>query len=199
MIDSMFGPRWAALLEAARAGSSVALGEILETCRPYLLLVASRELPKELQAREGASDLVQESLCHALKGFEDFAGGTEEEWRGWLRRILLNNLVNLTRRHSGAAKRQAGRERALEDNGALQLIDAALSPSKEVVRQEESEQLWQRLRELPENYRRVLVLRYQDGQSFEQIGAALDLTPNAARKLWLRAMQRLKRDWETPP
>jgi RNA polymerase sigma-70 factor (ECF subfamily) len=46
-------------LPAARAGSREALGEVLEACRGYLLLLAQEELDPALQAKGGASDLVQ--------------------------------------------------------------------------------------------------------------------------------------------
>src|SRR5262245_15977187 len=44
-------------LAAARDGSDAALGELLEGFRNYLLLVADRELPGDLRAKGGASDL----------------------------------------------------------------------------------------------------------------------------------------------
>ena len=47
---------------------------------------------------------------------------------------------------------------------------------------------------LPEDYRRVIELRYREGLSFEEIGAILERTPNSARKLWARAIERLKSD-----
>ena len=48
--------RW---LAQARAGSQEALGQALEACRGYLLLVARREMGADLQAKGGESDLVR--------------------------------------------------------------------------------------------------------------------------------------------
>ena len=45
---------------------------------------------------------------------------------------------------------------------------------------------------MPDDYPLVLLLRYREGRSFEDIGRLLELTPNAARKLWLRAVKRLQ-------
>src|SRR5215470_14425159 len=99
--------RW---LPAARTGSAEALGRLLEGCRGYLLLVAQRELAPDLQAKGGASDLVQETLLDALRDFPRFQGTSEAEVLAWLRRLLLNNLVSFTRRYRDAGKRQIGRE-----------------------------------------------------------------------------------------
>ena len=52
-------------LAAARAGSREALGRVLESCRGYLLLIAQQELDPALQARGGASDLVQQTFLEA--------------------------------------------------------------------------------------------------------------------------------------
>jgi hypothetical protein len=43
-------------LAAARAGSREALGQALQACRGYLLLLAERELDADLRAKGGASD-----------------------------------------------------------------------------------------------------------------------------------------------
>ena len=52
-------------LEAARQGSPDALGQVLEYCRPYLLAVANEQLETDLQAKAGASDLVQDTFVEA--------------------------------------------------------------------------------------------------------------------------------------
>src|SRR5215472_9511436 len=101
------------LLEAARAGSREALGQALETCRNYLLLVAGRQLDPDLYAKGGASDLVQETFLEAQRDFARFQGNSEGELLAWLRQILLNNVANFARRYRDTAKRAVGREVAV--------------------------------------------------------------------------------------
>jgi RNA polymerase sigma-70 factor (ECF subfamily) len=67
------------------------------------------------------------------------------------------------------------------------------------VAHEEAEALRRALERLPEDYRLALLLRYQEQRSFDDIGRLLDLSPNAARKLWLRAVRRLQQEVEEPP
>src|SRR5205814_6556278 len=88
-------PQW---IEAARHGSPDALGQVLEYCRPYLLAVANEELEPDLQAKAGASDLVQDTFVEAHRGFGGFRGRNEEALLTWLRKILLHNLADF-RRH----------------------------------------------------------------------------------------------------
>ena len=102
------------LLAAARAGSHEALGQVLEACRGYLLLLARRELAPDLQAKGGASDLVQETFLEAQRDFASFRGDTEAELAGWLRQILLNNLATYSRHFRETAKRRLACEISLE-------------------------------------------------------------------------------------
>src|SRR6516225_2042707 len=90
-------PEAAPNLAAACAGSREAVGQALEACRGYLLLIAQRELGPQLQAKGGASDLVQETLLEACRDFARFQGDSEAELLQWLRRLLLNNLADFTR------------------------------------------------------------------------------------------------------
>jgi RNA polymerase sigma-70 factor (ECF subfamily) len=186
-------------LPAARAGSPEALGQLLDAYRAYLQLIAERELSPQLQAKGGASDLVQETLLDAVRGFEHFHGNSVEELRKWLRRLLLNNLVSFARRYRGAGKRQVAREVALEagdssgERGGGLAADTP-SPSARAMASEQAAAIARALERLPDDYRRVLLLRYQEERSFEEIGRLMDLTPNAARKLWLRAFKRLQQE-----
>jgi RNA polymerase sigma-70 factor (ECF subfamily) len=189
-------------LAAARAGSPAALGEVLEAYRHYLLVIATGELDSDLQAKAGASDLVQDTFLEAQQDFAQFHGDSDAELRAWLRRLLLNNVANFTRGYR-AGKRQVGREVALEpgnasDAPAGQVPADISSPSGQAAAHEQAEALQQALERLPEDYRRVLLWRYEEQRSFDDIAQQLCCTPNAARKLWARALQRLEQELEAP-
>jgi RNA polymerase sigma-70 factor (ECF subfamily) len=186
--------RW---LEAARGGSAEALGRLLEGCRRYLLLVANRQLGPELQAKGGASDLVQETFLNAQQHFDGFHGHTEGELLAWLRCILLNQLANFARRYQGTGKRRADREVSIDTDSAADglrehLRTDSISPSGHARRHEQAELLEQALARLPEVVRQVIRWRHQEQMSFEEIGMHLNRSPEAARKLWARAIQQLR-------
>jgi RNA polymerase sigma-70 factor (ECF subfamily) len=185
-------------LAAARAGSTDALGQALEGCRAYLLLIAHQELDPALRGKAGASDLVQETLADAVHDFERFEGTSADELRRWLRRLLLNNLVSFIRRYRDADKRDLAREVPLDTETQSDpergLASTAPSPSKRAMRQEQARAIQQALARLPEEYRQVLLLRFQEDLSFEEIGQRLQLSPNAARKRWARALKRLQQE-----
>jgi RNA polymerase sigma-70 factor (ECF subfamily) len=189
-----------ACLAAARAGSREALGQALETCRRYLLLVAQRQLGSDLQAKGGASDLVQETFLEAQRDFAQFTGTSEAELLAWLARLLLNNLGNFTRRYRTTSKRAVAREVALQVDGSSNAPGNGLAapgptPSGQAMGREQARALYQALERLPDEYRQVLTLRFLQGQSFEEIGRQMDRSPDAARKLWSRALERLREEW----
>jgi RNA polymerase sigma-70 factor (ECF subfamily) len=183
------------MLDAARAGSSEALGRLLEEYQNYLLLVAHREIGDDLRAKAGASDIVQETFLEAQRDFHRFVGSTPGEFRGWLRRLLLNNMANVARRYTGTGKRDPRREVVLERDDSstgMQLTDALPTPSRILVAEEEQRELLDAIHRLPDHYRDAILLRHRDGMSYAEIGEKLGRTPEAVRKLWARAVELLQ-------
>ena len=186
-------------LPAAQAGSREALGQIMEACRAYLLLIAQEELDPALQAKCGASDLVQQTFLEAQRDFARFHGNSSS-LLAWMRRLLLNNLANF-RRDYRRDKRRVTREVSLPAGDSSSwweggLRSASPSPSVAVMRREQSQALEQALQRLPEDYRHVVHLRYREEQSFEAIAERMQRSPNAVRKLWARAIERLQQEME---
>src|SRR5262249_22748709 len=103
-------------LSAARAGSREALGRALQAYRHYLLEIARDEIDRALQAKGGASDLVQETFLEASRAFPRFRGQSAPELRAWLRAMLLRHVAKHGRRYRTTLKRRVGAEVAL---GAL--------------------------------------------------------------------------------
>jgi RNA polymerase sigma-70 factor, ECF subfamily len=191
-------------LAEARAGSPESLGRALEACRGYLLLVANGELAEDLRAKGGASDLVQETLLEAYRDFPRFQGESEGALLAWLRRLLLNNLVDFTRQYRGTGKRRLECEAALaagDTAAGTGGVPAAAgpSPSSAAAAGERAEAVRRVLERLPADYRRVIELRCREGRPFAEVGRALGLTENATCKLYLRALARVREELGEPP
>jgi RNA polymerase sigma-70 factor (ECF subfamily) len=159
-------------LPAARAGSREALGQVLEACRAYLLRIANEGVPADVQAKGGASDLVQETFLEAHRDFARFQGNTEAELLAWLRCLLLNNVSNFARGYRATGKRQVGREVPLAGGdsstaGEAGFVANTSSPSMEAMAREKAEAVARALERLPEDYRRVITLRNQERREFD--------------------------------
>jgi RNA polymerase sigma-70 factor (ECF subfamily) len=190
---------FAHLLADARAGSREALGRLWLECRNYLLLVANKNLDPTLAAKMNPSDVVQETFLEAQRDFAQFGGTREDELRAWLCRILTNNIANATRLFHGTDKRDVDREVRLAadsdaERPARDLLLDTPSPSDHAVAREEQTALQQALARLPDHYRQVLRLRYDDDMTFAAIGAVMGCSEEAARKLWARAVDSLAQE-----
>jgi RNA polymerase sigma-70 factor (ECF subfamily) len=190
------------LITKARRGSKSSLGSLLQQYRNYLFVLAATQINKRLQPRVSPSDVVQETMLRAHKNFGQFRGTTERELLAWLRQILVNNLAKFVEQHMLAARRDVRREVSIERLGAaleqstIQL--AALlpasgkSPSMAVQQREEAVVLADRLAQLSDDYREVLVLRNLQGLPFEEIASRINRSVGATRMLWLRAIEKLR-------
>src|SRR5947207_1711486 len=148
------------LLEEARAGEGVALGQLFELYRRYLTLLARVQIGQRLQGKVDAADLVQETFLDAHRAFPTFRGTTEGQLANWLRQILAAKLADMMRRYLGTQGRDVRLERelgeafdrssALLDRG---LVAAGSSPSQQASRREQSILLADALEQLPDDYR----------------------------------------------
>jgi RNA polymerase sigma-70 factor (ECF subfamily) len=187
------------LIKRARGGDESALGELLQLYRPYLMLLARLKADRQLQAKLDDSDLVQDTCLSAHRDFADFRGASEPEFTAWLREIMAHVAANWARDHR-RQRRDVRRERQLHyllDQSSLMLeralVDPDPSPSQSAVRRERAVLLANALDELPDDYREVLVLRELEGKSLDEVAEAMGRTPNAAQKLWARALVQLRR------
>ncbi len=60
------------------------------------------------------------------------------------------------------------------------------------AREEDVTRVAERLAELPDHYREVIVLRTVEGLPFEEIARRMGKNSAAVRQLWTRAIRRLK-------
>jgi RNA polymerase sigma-70 factor (ECF subfamily) len=186
-------------LAEARAGAREAFGNLWEDCRNYLLAVANKNLEADLRAKVNPSDLVQDTFLEAQRDFARFRGDHEEELLAWLGRILHHNIANVTQHYKGTQKSNVGREVPLAGPGGAGpgVQDVALdtpTPGGRAMAREDLAALERARARLPEEYREVLRLRYEEDLSFPEIGARMGCSEEAARKRFVRAVDRLRKE-----
>jgi RNA polymerase sigma-70 factor, ECF subfamily len=189
------------LLVELRHGHQESLAILLDLYRPYLLATARARLEDRLKAKAGPSDLVQETLIeanHAWQRLEE-KPKTEEEFRLWLRNILMAQFKALRRRYYRAQRRSLSREWSLDDDESKHLVERLVAdhsdtPSGRFDRKMAIERLEGALGRLAPAYRQIILWRNRDGWQFAKIGARMNRSTDAARMLWGRAMRQLKKE-----
>jgi RNA polymerase sigma-70 factor (ECF subfamily) len=191
------------LLPKALAGDAPALGQLLEYYRHYLTVLARVQISRQARAKAGASDVVQETFLNAYRKFDQFRGRTEGELVAWLRAILATCVVNYVHRHYARHRRDVRLERSMNDplDESAHLLDKAFvasqsSPSQIAVRREQVVQFANALERLPQSYRNVILLRHVQGLPFAEVARRLEKTVDAVQKLWVRGLDRLRRELE---
>ncbi len=188
------------LLNRAKAGDAAALDDLLAQCRDPLRRTVDLRLDRQLARREDASDIVQKVLFDASRRFQDYLADPKMPFHVWLRHMAKDRIIDTHRRHQGAARRSLDREQtagpALDEASSIQLVaqlvDQELTPASAAIQQELQQKLQSVLGELDETDREIILMRYYEQMSNQEIAAALDLTEAAASMRHLRALRRLK-------
>ena len=181
-----------ALLAEAKRGGREALGTLFGHVRAELLAVAERSLTDVLRAKGSGADIVQDALLEALRLVARFEGESLDQFRAWMRAVVLNKAADFDRRYRRTEKRGLSRERPLDAGEGEGVAMDGPGPGTTVAQHEEQSRVTAAMARLPEEYRRVLRLRTWDAMTFADIGRRLDRSEDAARMLWVRAIERLR-------
>lgn len=186
------------LIERVRHGNAAAGQQLLVRYRARLRQMIAVRLDRRLVARLDPSDVVQEVLAEAAHKLADYLEHRPLPFYPWLRQLAWERLIKLHQRHLHAQKRSVRREQAmaLPDESALELAQRLLapgsSPSQQLLRAELRERVQAALAQLAEPDREVLVLRYLEQLSIDEIAAVLGLTRTAIKSRHVRALVRLR-------
>jgi len=186
------------LLARARGGDQQALGLLFHLSRNYLRLVARARVQDWLQAKEDASDLVQQTLLEAHRDFERFRGTTPAEWLAWLRQSLEHNAADCVRRYQGTDKRKAGKEVPLvpaDSAASLPGVDPAdqgQTPSQLLLAKERELLVSEAITRLSPDHQEVIVLRNLQRLPFEEVARRMNRSRPAVQMLWMRAVRALQ-------
>ncbi len=117
-----------------------------------------------------------------------------------MNQILLNHLTDARRKYHQTDKREIAREERLAGDSLagiapLDIVANQNSPRAEAIAEEEAVALREALDRLPADYRQVVLLRNWELLPFAEIGQRMDRTTEAARKLWVRAIEQLRKEF----
>jgi RNA polymerase sigma-70 factor (ECF subfamily) len=162
--------------------------------RDWLMALARAQVPIDLRGRIDPSDIVQETLFHALRDDKRTHERSAAQTMAWLRTILRCRLID----------RLPGRDRenrnvsldVLLDQtsaGMSELLMASQStPGSRVIRDENAVIIAKLLTHLSEAQADAIVLKHCQGWSVEQISRHLNKTPDAVGGLLRHGLKKLR-------
>jgi RNA polymerase sigma-70 factor (ECF subfamily) len=196
------------LLRRARAGDQQALGMLFARYSDRLRKMVRLRLDRRLSGRVDTSDVVQDAYLDVARRFAEYAAAPTVPFYIWLRSLTGQRLVDLHRRHLGAAMRDAGREISLyrgtmpaasSASLAQQLLAGLTSPTQAAIRAEMQLRLQEALNSMDPIDREVVVLRHFEELSNVEAAEVLGIEISAASKRYIRAIRRLKTILDSVP
>jgi RNA polymerase sigma-70 factor (ECF subfamily) len=135
------------------------------------------------------ADIVQETFMAAAQGARLY-DGSRGSLGTWLRGIARNKIALYFRRREPHERARAGPDGAATAAGLLPWLEnRQADPSAALQAAELAGQVRATLTALPHDYETLLVAKYVDEASVEQLAAAEQLTPVAVRSKLARARQ----------
>jgi RNA polymerase sigma-70 factor (ECF subfamily) len=142
-------------------------------------------------SRDDALDLTQEALVKVLNGLVKFQPG--RPFKPWLRQVTVNSCLNYFRRL--APKTVSLEQPVAEDIVLGDTLDGGTDDPAAVVEwQDAREVIRQAVGRLSPQQRLVLVMRHQEGLSYEEIASTTKLPLGTVKSYLFRARQQLRRE-----
>lgn len=169
------------LVIRAKDGDQKAYAELMQRYKDSIYFMAL----KMVNNKDDAMDLTVETFGKAFENIEkykpDFAFST------WLFRIATNNCIDFIRKKRlNVVSLQSISEEDKEEK-QLQIASDSLNPEQTSIKKQESEKLKSIVEQLPQRYRTLIILRYYDEQSYEEIAQQLDLPLGTVKAQLFRA------------
>jgi len=186
-------PEEAAVIEQLKAGSEEAFAWLLSRYQQPLYSLIYRVLPNP----GDAADTTQDVFIKIFRGIAHFQGGAS--LRTWIYRIALHEALNQRRwwsRHSGREVTIEADESGHggEPHGRIvdALVDQQESPFEAAAHAEISARVEAALRQVPEPFRTVVVLRDIEGFGYEEIAEILNANLGTVKSRLMRGRAHLK-------
>jgi RNA polymerase sigma-70 factor (ECF subfamily) len=167
------------VIQACQRGDDEAFRVLFETHKDRVYSIALRYAGDAATAM----DIAQETFLKLLSSIQQFRG--DSSFESWLYRMVVNSCLDHHRKRR--------RFLPLVD----EMLDVFRGPSEgalhEMLREEQEERVQQVVAQLPEDQRIVVVLRYTEGLSYEDIAEVLGCRRGTVASRLNRAHKALER------
>lgn len=159
----------------------------LETHGPKMLLFARQQT----RSHEDAEDIFQDAFVKLTQKIRkgEFTGG-QEAWQPYLYTTIRRLAIDLSRRTDRRRKRE---DVVTTDSEAL--TGKVFDPwfDSDSSDDETRNQLEAKLKELPEKFAEVIIMKIWGDRTFAEIGEALDISQNTAASRYRYGLEALKK------
>jgi RNA polymerase sigma factor (sigma-70 family) len=167
------------------AGAPDSFGPIVEAYQKNVYNIALRMTGSP----DDALDISQEAFIKAYNSLSSFRG--DSKFSVWLYRIVSNVCVDFLRSRSRRGVVSLSTQSPDGEEDELEIPDGRSLPEAELERSLTRDAVRRGLLTLPEEQRRILLLREIEGLSYDEIAEALKLDPGTVKSRIFRARKKL--------
>ncbi|MFY9344970.1 MAG: sigma-70 family RNA polymerase sigma factor [Planctomycetota bacterium] len=184
------------LVKKAQGGDGDALNRLFDRYYERVRRSVRVRLGPKLRARLETADILQPAFTKAFQNFDRFEMRHEGSLLHWLAEYAQRQLNDAADQANAQKRREPAPPVRLDDSregrGKVEVAGGDRSPSELAGQGEDCAAIEACLHELPEHYRRVIVLRDFDGLEWLEIARELGKnSDSAARELHRRAVLEL--------
>lgn len=163
--------------------------ETLAAAYPLFAAWAHRRLFHVTADSSESQDLIQDAFLVAFNHLESFAGRSPFEVQAWLRTTFIRIAAHHVRDRQRAKAHLGPHLENWSD-----AVARGETPGDQVAEDEEVAWVFYAYYQLPTLYRRVIRMHHLEGQTYAVIGAELERSEEAIRKINVRALVHLRRE-----
>jgi len=171
------------VIQACQRGDQDAFHALFETHKDRVYSIALRYAGDSA----AAMDIAQDTFLKLLSSIQQFRG--DASFESWLYRLVVNACLDYHRKRR--------RFLPMLEDGLDDALDVFRTPREsalhDLLREEQEEHVQQVVAQLPEEQRIVVVLRYTDGLSYEEIADVLGCRRGTVASRLNRAHKALER------
>lgn len=157
------------IVKRAIDGDQSAFKELMERYRFQVEMVVRKIIFEEQEV----DDLVQEAFIKAFHSIHTF--NFEFAFTTWLYKIATNNCIDFLRKKKLKTYSMDTPIRQKDGETQQEYPDRVPTVERQMISRETSGQINRAIEDLPEKYRRVILMRHKQEMSYEDIAAELEL------------------------
>lgn len=174
-----------AVIRRVCAGDADAFEALVTAYQKQVYNLALRTVGSE----EDAADMTQEAFLRAYRSLGSFRG--DSKFSVWLYRLTTNICIDFLRSRGRRPTVSLTTVDEDDEPQEMEVADDRFDPVQSLERAELRRAVQRGLNALPEDYRRILMLRELSGMSYAEIGQVLRLEEGTVKSRLFRARKKL--------
>jgi len=157
------------LVEKAKEGSQRAYAELMQRYKDSIFFMVL----KMVNNKDDAMDITVTTFAKAFENLEKYR--PDYAFSTWLFRIATNGSIDFIRKKKISTTSIHTMSNEGGEDKVFEIKSDGLNPEEHSIKKQQTEQLKEVIDKLPTRYRTLIILRYFDELSYEEIAEQLDL------------------------